>query len=135
MEMCLNLWSHYRVGKVMFQMKHCTMVTTIGLKTSLMGNASGRRILKPLEEDVIAVEKVAEEGFFEMRGLKDESMNGVRVELEKLKKELSRCDFMHGIVVHRNVAKKIKNVPKWHLRMLSRLLEVLKVDQLHYREN
>lgn len=41
---------------------------------------------------------------------------------------------MYDIVVHRNVAKKIKNVPKRHLRTLSLLLEVLKTNQLPYRE-
>lgn len=41
---------------------------------------------------------------------------------------------MYDIVVHRNVAKKIKNVPKRHLRTLSLLLEVLKANQRPYRE-
>lgn len=59
------------------------------LKIVHRGDASGRRTLKPLEEDVIAVEKVSEEEFFEIRRLKDESMSGMHVEWEKLKKELS----------------------------------------------
>ncbi|PXF60816.1 MAG: addiction module toxin RelE [Candidatus Methanogaster sp.] len=41
---------------------------------------------------------------------------------------------MYDIVVHRNVAKNVKNIPKLHLRKLSLLLEVLKTNQLPYIE-
>ncbi|RZN33280.1 MAG: type II toxin-antitoxin system RelE/ParE family toxin [Methanosarcinales archaeon] len=41
---------------------------------------------------------------------------------------------MYKVVVHKRVAKNIKHIPKVHLRKLSSLLEVLKTDQLPWRD-
>ncbi len=41
---------------------------------------------------------------------------------------------MYKVVVHKRVAKNIKHIPKSHLRRLSSLLEVLKRDQVLYRD-
>ncbi len=41
---------------------------------------------------------------------------------------------MYKVVVHKRVAKNIKHIPKSYLRKLSSLLEVLKRDQVPYRD-
>ena len=41
---------------------------------------------------------------------------------------------MYKVVVHKRVAKNIKHISKSHLRKLSSLLEVLKRDQVPYRD-
>ena len=41
---------------------------------------------------------------------------------------------MYKIVVHKRVAKNIKHIPKSHLRKIFSLLEVLKANQVPYRD-